>query len=78
MAAKSEAPQSMYWEGEWVCADCGYIYDSDDCGGLFFEQQVTGAEPFVLAHPVCVTEKRAHGRGSAVFSTGSGAKEPEG
>lgn len=29
-----------FWEGEWVCADCGYIYDRDDCGGLAFEQQV--------------------------------------
>ncbi len=26
-------------QGEWVCADCGYIYDKDDCGGLAFEQQ---------------------------------------
>lgn len=29
-----------FWEGEWVCADCGYIYDVDDCGGLYLEQQV--------------------------------------
>lgn len=28
-----------YWEGEWVCADCGYIYDKDQCGGLAFEDQ---------------------------------------
>lgn len=20
---------SQYWQGEWVCADCGYIYDRD-------------------------------------------------
>lgn len=21
------AKAAMYWEGEWVCADCGYIYN---------------------------------------------------
>ncbi|KAG5181135.1 hypothetical protein JKP88DRAFT_222537 [Tribonema minus] len=36
------AEASGYWEGEWVCADCGYIYDRDDCGGLYFEQQKKG------------------------------------
>lgn len=29
---------AMYWEGEWVCKDCGYIYQRvsivDDCIGL--------------------------------------------
>jgi hypothetical protein len=24
--AKRPNPNN-YWEGEWVCADCGYIYD---------------------------------------------------
>lgn len=38
MAAAETA--GKYWEGEWVCADCGYIYDIDDCGGLYLEQQV--------------------------------------
>ena len=28
-----------YWEGEWVCADCGYIYDAEACGGKKFEDQ---------------------------------------
>ena len=32
-----------YWQGEWVCADCGYVYDKDlDGGGLYFEQQGRG------------------------------------
>lgn len=26
----------QYWEGEWICADCGYIYN--ECLGV---QQVT-------------------------------------
>ena len=25
---------------QWVCADCGYIYDDTLFGGLFFEEQV--------------------------------------
>ncbi|CAM9147683.1 unnamed protein product [Choristocarpus tenellus] len=33
---------SGFWEGEWVCADCGYIYDIDESGGLFLEQQPRG------------------------------------
>jgi len=35
-----------YWEGDWVCADCGYIYDADidDPKGLGrpFEEMVRG------------------------------------
>lgn len=41
MAAKGAvAPTKNFWEGEWVCADCGYIYDVDDCAGLYLEEQV--------------------------------------
>ena len=45
MAKKAEPPasESEYWQGEWVCADCGYVYDKDiDGGGLYFEQQKKG------------------------------------
>jgi len=39
----AEEEQTNYWQGEWVCADCGYIYDRDiDGGGLYFEQQKRG------------------------------------
>lgn len=44
-AKKEEEVQSgtEYWQGEWVCADCGYVYDRDiDGGGLYFEQQKKG------------------------------------
>ena len=43
--AKKEEVKSEteYWQGEWVCADCGYVYDRDiDGGGLYFEQQKKG------------------------------------
>lgn len=36
------AEEKGYWEGEWICADCGYIYDADLFGGLFFEEQTKG------------------------------------
>eukprot|EP00613_Pedinella_sp_CCMP2098_P003414 CAMPEP_0171639080 /NCGR_PEP_ID=MMETSP0990-20121206/29451_1 /TAXON_ID=483369 /ORGANISM="non described non described, Strain CCMP2098" /LENGTH=146 /DNA_ID=CAMNT_0012212651 /DNA_START=59 /DNA_END=499 /DNA_ORIENTATION=+ len=44
---KSEARAALaedngYWQGEWICADCGYIYDPDLFGGIFFEQQTKG------------------------------------
>ena len=31
MATKQKAAveEKTYWEGDWVCADCGYIYDAD-------------------------------------------------
>lgn len=25
------AMDMKYWEGEWVCADCGYIYNEEVC-----------------------------------------------
>ncbi len=42
-AKKSVAQEKGYWEGEWICADCGYIYDRDiDGGGLYFEELKKG------------------------------------
>ena len=39
----TEEEQAKYWQGDWVCADCGYIYDRDiDGRGLYFEQQQRG------------------------------------
>lgn len=34
--------EKQYWEGEWVCADCGYIYDKDSFNGKYFEDQTAG------------------------------------
>lgn len=25
--AEEEAKAAQYWQGEWVCKDCGYIYN---------------------------------------------------
>jgi len=46
MAAKKELTdkekKEEYWQGEWVCADCGYIYDKKLFGGRYFEEQTFG------------------------------------
>ena len=37
------AEEKGYWQGEWICADCGYIYDPDIFPGKpFFEEQTKG------------------------------------
>ena len=42
-AAVSKEDMEKYWQGDWVCSDCGYIYERDfDGGGLWFEQQKRG------------------------------------
>mmetsp|Transcript_12915 Transcript_12915/g.11704 ORF Transcript_12915/g.11704 Transcript_12915/m.11704 type:complete len:152 (-) Transcript_12915:80-535(-) len=41
--SKSTSNPNNYWEGEWICADCGYVYDRDiDGGGLYFEELKKG------------------------------------
>ena len=42
---KPEVDPADYWQGEWICADCGYIYDMDvDGGGLYFEELKKGTD----------------------------------
>jgi len=49
---------SEYWQGDWVCADCGYVYDIDyDGGGLYFEQQKKG---FIC--PQCSAPRRRYAK----------------
>ena len=52
--AASGIPEG-YWEGDWVCADCGYVFDKDiDGGGKYFEDQKKG---FIC--PQCRCEKKS-------------------
>ena len=51
-----------YWEGEWVCADCGYIYDKDQCGGLAFEDQKAGFKCPQCSAPRRRFAKKVRGR----------------
>mmetsp|Transcript_34296 Transcript_34296/g.103476 ORF Transcript_34296/g.103476 Transcript_34296/m.103476 type:complete len:134 (-) Transcript_34296:88-489(-) len=34
--------QEKFWQGDWVCADCGYVYDKRIFGGRYFEEQTYG------------------------------------
>ena len=36
------AEANGFWQGEWICADCGYIYDPTIFNGMFFEEQTKG------------------------------------
>lgn len=40
--AQEEARAAMFWAGEWVCKDCGYIYNRAECAGMYFEEQGAG------------------------------------
>ena len=43
--SKPAVDPADYWQGEWICADCGYIYDMDvDGGGLYFEELKKGTD----------------------------------
>uniref|UniRef100_A0A6U4H457 Rubredoxin-like domain-containing protein n=1 Tax=Phaeomonas parva TaxID=124430 RepID=A0A6U4H457_9STRA len=41
-ARKAAEEEIDFWQGDWVCADCGYIYDRGECNGLYFEEQPRG------------------------------------
>lgn len=41
-SAVAKDDDNDYWQGEWICADCGYIYNRRECNGLYFEEQARG------------------------------------
>ena len=58
--AKKPAPATPagYWEGEWICADCGYVYDREvDGGGTYFEDLKKG---FIC--PQCSAPRRRYAK----------------
>lgn len=58
MAKTKDVDTSKYWQGDWVCADCGYVYDIDyDGGGMYFEQQRKG---FIC--PQCSAPRRRYAK----------------
>mmetsp|Transcript_990 Transcript_990/g.918 ORF Transcript_990/g.918 Transcript_990/m.918 type:complete len:149 (+) Transcript_990:146-592(+) len=71
--AEEEAKAAMYWEGEWVCKDCGYIYNRDECAGMFFEEQGTG-----FRCPQCSGPRRRYAKkvGDVVGTTLDGGDAP--
>lgn len=64
---------AMYWEGEWVCKDCGYIYQRGECAGLFFEEQGPG-----FRCPQCSGPRRRYAKkvGDRVGTTLDGGDAP--
>lgn len=73
--ARSEprtAMRSKYWEGEWICADCGYIYNERAFGGKF-EDQKTG-----MLCPQCAAPRKRFARklGDKIGTTLDGGDTP--
>lgn len=71
--AKADAEASKYWEGEWVCKDCGYIYNRAECAGMFFEEQSPG-----FRCPQCSGPRRRYAKkvGDRVGTTLDGGDAP--
>ncbi|GAB5034716.1 rubredoxin family protein [Nannochloropsis oceanica] len=67
------AMDMQYWEGEWVCADCGYIYNEQDCGGMRFEDQKRG-----FKCPQCSAPRRRFAKkvGDKIGVTNDGGDAP--
>mmetsp|Transcript_8495 Transcript_8495/g.11201 ORF Transcript_8495/g.11201 Transcript_8495/m.11201 type:complete len:143 (+) Transcript_8495:150-578(+) len=74
-AAKAAAEElaAQYWQGEWVCKDCGYIYQRAECAGLFFEEQGPG-----FRCPQCSGPRRRYAKkvGDRVGTTLDGGDAP--
>mmetsp|Transcript_13063 Transcript_13063/g.24540 ORF Transcript_13063/g.24540 Transcript_13063/m.24540 type:complete len:156 (-) Transcript_13063:139-606(-) len=71
--AEEEAKAAKYWQGEWVCKDCGYIYNRAECAGLYFEEQGPG-----FRCPQCSGPRRRYAKkvGDVVGTTLDGGDAP--
>ncbi|GAX26445.1 hypothetical protein FisN_37Hu005 [Fistulifera solaris] len=72
-AAAKEEVNSQYWQGEWVCKDCGYIYNRAECAGMYFEEQGPG-----FRCPQCSGPRRRYAKkvGDRVGTTLDGGDAP--
>jgi rubredoxin len=70
---EEEEKAAMYWEGEWVCKDCGYIYDRMEVAGMYFEEQGAG-----FRCPQCSGPRRRYAKkvGDVVGTTLDGGDAP--
>mmetsp|Transcript_15291 Transcript_15291/g.23450 ORF Transcript_15291/g.23450 Transcript_15291/m.23450 type:complete len:152 (-) Transcript_15291:197-652(-) len=73
---KSKTPtpeEEKYWQGEWVCKDCGYIYQRSECAGMYFEEQGVG-----FRCPQCSGPRRRYAKkvGDKVGTTLDGGDGP--
>ncbi|CAB9505393.1 Rubredoxin [Seminavis robusta] len=71
--AEEEEKESKFWQGEWVCADCGYIYNRAECAGMYFEEQGPG-----FRCPQCSGPRRRYAKkvGDRVGTTLDGGDAP--
>lgn len=71
--AEEEAKAAKYWAGEWVCKDCGYIYNRAECAGMYFEEQGPG-----FRCPQCSGPRRRYAKkvGDRVGTTLDGGDAP--
>ncbi|GFH46034.1 hypothetical protein CTEN210_02508 [Chaetoceros tenuissimus] len=71
--AEEEARAAQFWQGEWVCKDCGYIYNKDECAGMYFEEQGAG-----FRCPQCSGPRRRYAKkvGDVVGTTLDGGDAP--
>eukprot|EP00579_Thalassiosira_antarctica_P000917 CAMPEP_0201865516 /NCGR_PEP_ID=MMETSP0902-20130614/367_1 /ASSEMBLY_ACC=CAM_ASM_000551 /TAXON_ID=420261 /ORGANISM="Thalassiosira antarctica, Strain CCMP982" /LENGTH=149 /DNA_ID=CAMNT_0048390279 /DNA_START=78 /DNA_END=527 /DNA_ORIENTATION=- len=74
-AQKAEEAErvSQFWAGEWVCKDCGYIYNKGECAGMYFEEQGAG-----FRCPQCSGPRRRYAKkvGDRVGTTLDGGDGP--
>ncbi|CAJ1963013.1 unnamed protein product [Cylindrotheca closterium] len=70
---EEEALAAQYWQGEWVCKDCGYIYNKQECAGMYFEEQGAG-----FRCPQCSGPRRRYAKkvGDRVGTTLDGGDAP--
>eukprot|EP00566_Odontella_aurita_P027422 CAMPEP_0113556584 /NCGR_PEP_ID=MMETSP0015_2-20120614/17330_1 /TAXON_ID=2838 /ORGANISM="Odontella" /LENGTH=164 /DNA_ID=CAMNT_0000457941 /DNA_START=132 /DNA_END=626 /DNA_ORIENTATION=- /assembly_acc=CAM_ASM_000160 len=71
--AAEEEKASQFWQGDWVCKDCGYIYQRGECAGLYFEEQGPG-----FRCPQCSGPRRRYAKkvGDVVGTTLDGGDAP--
>lgn len=71
--AEEEAKAAEYWQGEWVCKDCGYIYNRAECAGMYFEEQGIG-----FRCPQCSGPRRRYAKkvGDRIGTTIDGGDAP--
>mmetsp|Transcript_43695 Transcript_43695/g.100863 ORF Transcript_43695/g.100863 Transcript_43695/m.100863 type:complete len:149 (-) Transcript_43695:103-549(-) len=69
---RTEMRAKEYWEGEWICADCGYIYNERAFGGKFEDQG------FGFKCPNCAAPRRRFARklGDKIGTTLDGGDTP--
>lgn len=71
--ALSSSDASEFWQGEWVCADCGYIYETRNFDFVYFEEQKRG-----FKCPQCSAPRRRFAKkvGDKVGITNDGGDSP--